>query len=45
LALLTPADVHSGQAGEKLQQRQAILHQAYYYSARLKNGGSDSLKQ
>jgi putative transposase len=29
LALLTPADVHSGQAGEKLQQRQAILHQAY----------------
>jgi len=29
LALLTPADVHSGQADEKLQQRQAILQQAY----------------
>jgi putative transposase len=29
LALLTPADVHSGRAAEKLQQRQAILQQAY----------------
>ncbi len=29
LALLTPADVHGGQAAEKLQQRQAILQQAY----------------
>lgn len=29
IALLTPADVHSGQADERLQQRQAILQQAY----------------
>ena len=29
LALLTPADVHGGQAAKKLQQRQAILQQAY----------------
>ena len=29
LALLTPADVHGGRADEKLQQRQAILQQAY----------------
>lgn len=29
LALLTPADVHGGRAEEKLQQRQAILQQAY----------------
>jgi putative transposase len=29
LALLTPADVHGGRAAEKLQQRQAILQQAY----------------
>lgn len=29
LALLTPADVHSGRAAEKLKQRQASLQQAY----------------
>jgi putative transposase len=29
LALLTPADVHSGWANERLEQRQAVLHQAY----------------
>jgi len=29
LALLTPADVHSGRAAKKLQERQAILQQAY----------------
>jgi putative transposase len=29
LALLTPADVHGGRADERLQQRQAVLHQAY----------------
>lgn len=29
IALLTPADVHSGRAAEKLQQRQAILQQAF----------------
>ena len=29
IALLTPADVHSGRATEKLQERQAILQQAY----------------
>lgn len=29
LALLTPADVHSGRAAEKLQERQTILQQAY----------------
>lgn len=29
IALLTPADVHGGRAEERLQQRQAILQQAY----------------
>jgi putative transposase len=29
LALLTPTDVHSGRTAEKLQQRRAILQQAY----------------
>lgn len=29
IALLTPADVHSGRAAEKLQERQAIMQQAY----------------
>lgn len=29
LALLTPADVHYGQAEEKLQQRQVVLQRAY----------------
>ena len=29
LALLTPADVHSGRAAEKLQERQTTLQQAY----------------
>jgi putative transposase len=42
LALLTPADVHSGQAAEKLQQRRAILQQAHVVHPNASSGAHRS---